>query len=101
MATACDPAVAIEIEPAQNLLVVHVPQGENKPYRCTKGFYLRNGANAQKLATREITEFIQAEGKVRFDEILRDDIDAATTATSQLISDYLNTAGLEKAQPPT
>lgn len=99
MATACDPAVSIEIETFQNLLIVHVPPGENKPYRCTKGFYLRNGANAQKLTTREITEFVQAEGKTRFDEILRDDVDAATTATPRNISYYLNTAGLEKALP--
>jgi ATP-dependent DNA helicase RecG len=48
----------------------------NKPYRCNKGFYIRTGANSQKMTTHEITEFIQAEGKVRFDEILRDDVDA-------------------------
>ncbi|MDQ8187674.1 helix-turn-helix domain-containing protein [Pelagicoccus sp. SDUM812002] len=99
MATACDPAITIEIETFQNLLVVHVPPGQNKPYRCTKGFYLRNGANAQKLTTREITEFVQAEGKTRFDEILRDDIDAAATASPQLIGNYLETAGLENALP--
>lgn len=99
MATACDPAVTIELETYQNLLIVHVPTGQNKPYRCAKGFYLRNGANAQKLTTREITGFIQTEGKTRFDEILRDDIDAATTATPRLISYYLNTAGLQQTPP--
>jgi ATP-dependent DNA helicase RecG len=75
IAAHCDPAVAIEIEPFENILIIHVKEGLNKPYRCNKGFYIRTGANSQKMTTREITEFIQAEGKVRFDEILRDDID--------------------------
>jgi ATP-dependent DNA helicase RecG len=74
-AGACDPSVPIRIEHFENVIIVHVKEGMNKPYRCTKGFYIRTGANSQKMTTREITEFIQTEGKVRFDEIVRDDVD--------------------------
>ena len=72
-AAQCDPSVDIDIERFENILIIHVKEGLNKPYCCTKGFYIRSGANSQKLSTREITEFIQAEGKVRFDEIVRSD----------------------------
>lgn len=68
MAADCDPAVAIAIEKLsdQQLLVIHVPEGANRPHRCSKGFFLRNGANSQKMSTEDITAFIQAEGKIRF-----------------------------------
>ncbi len=77
MASSCDPPVAVKIEkiPDIKILVVHVPEGANRPHRCNKGFYLRNGANSQKMNTNDITSFIQAEGNVRFDEQLRLDLD--------------------------
>lgn len=72
MAADCDLSIAIGIEKltTHNLLVIHVPEGANRPHRCNKGFYLRNGANSQKMHTSDITEFIQAEGKIRFDQQL-------------------------------
>ncbi len=73
-ANSCDPQVPVKIEHYENLIIIHVREGLNKPYRCAKGFYIRTGANSQKMTTRDITEFIQAEGKVRFDEIVRDDV---------------------------
>ena len=70
MAHECDPSVDIELEVCNNVLIVNVPEGKNKPYRCTNGFYIRNGASSIKLTTREIIDFIQSEGKVRFDELI-------------------------------
>jgi len=77
MAAACDPPIAIEIEklPNHKIIVIHVPEGANRPHRFNKGFYLRNGASSQKMSTLDITAFIQAEGKVRFDQQLRLDLD--------------------------
>ena len=77
MAAACDPPVAIRVEklPRHKILVIHVPEGANRPHRCSKGFYLRNGGSSQKMSTADITAFIQMEGKVRFDQQLRLDLD--------------------------
>ena len=77
MASACDPAVTIEIEKVTDhrILVIHIPEGANRPHRCNKGFYLRNGANSQKMSTADITAFLQSEGRVVFDEQLRTDIE--------------------------
>ncbi|MCK4543852.1 MAG: putative DNA binding domain-containing protein, partial [Spirochaetales bacterium] len=97
MASQCDPRVVIEIEPFDNILIIHVKEGLNKPYRANKGFYIRNGANSQKMTTREITEFIQAEGKVRFDEILRDDLDTNSILDIGLLDQFLQEAGINKA----
>ncbi len=55
---------------SQNILVVHVPEGIEKPYGCSKGFFLRTGPNSQKLSRNEIIRFFQKEGRVRFDELI-------------------------------
>jgi len=65
----CDPSVRVELETFNNILIVHVPEGKDKPYRCTNGFYVRNGASSVKLSTQEIIEFIKSEGKVRFENL--------------------------------
>lgn len=70
MARDCDPSVDIETEAFENVFIIKVQEGNNKPYRCTNGFYIRNGASSIKLSTQEIIEFIQFEGKVKFDELI-------------------------------
>jgi ATP-dependent DNA helicase RecG len=96
MATHCDPPVPLEITPFENILVLHVKEGLNKPYRCSKGFYIRNGANSQKLTTREIMEFMQAEGKVRFDEIVREEIDFHKVFKPAVLDHFLGIAKISK-----
>ncbi|MBF0405867.1 MAG: putative DNA binding domain-containing protein [Candidatus Riflebacteria bacterium] len=96
VAMACDPFVPIRIEKCshEKLVIVHVPEGGNKPYRCAKGFYLRNGANSQKMGTAEITAFIQAEGKVRFDEQLRQDLPLKKSLDEKRLNHFLDLAGI-------
>src|SRR3989338_1536260 len=69
----CDPVININIEAFENILIVNVPEGLNKPYRCSLGFYLRQGSNSQKLLTDEIRAFFTKEGKILFDEIINND----------------------------
>ncbi|MDR1085605.1 MAG: putative DNA binding domain-containing protein [Deltaproteobacteria bacterium] len=49
-----DPHLKVEIEVLDNIIIVTVPEGTNKPYSCSKGFCLRSGSNSQKL-TREVS----------------------------------------------
>ena len=66
----CDPSVKVELEIIDNILIVNVDEGLNKPYRCSAGFFLREGSNSQKLSTDEIREFFNKEGKILFDEVI-------------------------------
>jgi ATP-dependent DNA helicase RecG len=70
MASDCDPSISVELEAFKNLLIIHIPEGRNKPYRCTNEFYIRNGPNSLKLSTEEIRDFFKEQGKVHFDEML-------------------------------
>ncbi len=64
----CDPPVNVSLEEVDQVLIVTVEEGANKPYRCSAGFFLRQGANSQKLSTEEIREFFNKERKILFDE---------------------------------
>lgn len=69
----CDPSVRIKIsKDASGVIIIDVPEGNDKPYRCREGFFLRIGPNSQKLKRDEIIQLIQQSGKVRFDEILNE-----------------------------
>ena len=96
MATACDPPVAVRIEklPQHKILVIHVPEGANRPHRCNKGFYLRNGASSQKMNTHDITAFIQAEGKIRFDQQLRLDLNWKEALDESRLKHFLQLANI-------
>ena len=68
LARNCDPSIHIKIDAIDNVLIVNVDEGLNKPYRCSAGFFLRQGSNSQKLSTDEIRGFFNKEGKILFDE---------------------------------
>jgi ATP-dependent DNA helicase RecG len=94
MAAACDPPVSIRIEKLKThgIIVVHVPESANRPHRCNKGFYLRNGTSSQKMSTADITAFIQSEGKIRFDEQLRMELDWRDALDENRLDHFLKLA---------
>jgi ATP-dependent DNA helicase RecG len=69
-----EPRLKVSIEVQEDIIVVTVPEGTHKPYSCAKGFYLRSGPNSQKLERDSIIEFFQSEGRIRYDEIVREDL---------------------------
>jgi ATP-dependent DNA helicase RecG len=93
IANNCDPSVKIIFEEFENILIVHVREGTDKPYRCTGGFYTRTGPNAQKLNRDQIISFIQAEGKVRYDELVKRDF-TDRDIDQEKIDRFLKMAGI-------
>ncbi|MDP2908987.1 MAG: ATP-binding protein, partial [Nanoarchaeota archaeon] len=96
----CDPPVkigfdSIEIE-KKPVLVVIIPEGENKPYQCSLGFYLRQGSNSQKLTRDEIIDFSIGEGKIKFDKQINTKFDFKKDFNEKKLNEYLNLAGIEK-----
>jgi len=70
IANNCRPRIKITVEGVDSVLVIHVREGEDKPYECSSGFYKRIGPNSQKMTRNEILEFFKSEGKIRFDELI-------------------------------
>jgi ATP-dependent DNA helicase RecG len=63
-----DPPLGLDIEAVDNVLVVTVPSGPNKPYSASGLFYIREASNTQQMKRNEIREFFFREGLIRFDE---------------------------------
>jgi len=69
-----EPYLNVKVDILENVIVLTVPEGTQKPYSCPAGFYLRSGSNTQKLDRDSIIEFLQNEGRVRYDEIVRENL---------------------------
>ncbi len=90
------PNLDISIDIIDSLIVVMVPEGSDKPYACSKGFYVRNGANSQKLDRNEIVEFFQKEGRIHFDELRNDKANFETDFDERALIEFLGMAGISK-----
>jgi ATP-dependent DNA helicase RecG len=91
-----EPRLAANIEVHGNIIVITVPEGKNKPYSCSKGFYLRSGPNSQKLERDSIIEFFQNEGRVRYDEIIREDLPITERFNESAYKRYLKLAKISE-----
>ncbi|MCK5242210.1 putative DNA binding domain-containing protein [bacterium] len=96
IANNCEPAIKIMMEEFDDILVVHVRSGEDKPYSCSQGFYTRIGPNAQKMKRNQIIEYFQSEGKVRFDELINLSFDYKKDFDKDKFEKFLSIAGISK-----
>ena len=87
-----EPPLKVDIEVQENILVLTVPEGKNKPYSCPSGFYLRSGPNSQKLERNNIVEFFQTDGRVRYDEIVCDDLPISEQFNETAYKRFIKTA---------
>lgn len=68
MARNCDPPIPVTISSVDQVLVITVAESESKPHACSDGFFMRMGANSQKLSRDEIFSMGIRSGHLRFDE---------------------------------
>ncbi|MCK4305438.1 MAG: putative DNA binding domain-containing protein [Candidatus Eisenbacteria sp.] len=64
-----DPPVEISCFDLGKALAVIVKEGEEKPYKCSDGFYLRSGATNQKLSRNEILDLAIRLNRIRFEAL--------------------------------
>ena len=66
----CDPSVKIGISHFENVVIVEVPASEDKPHKCSGGFYLREDSVSQKMSRDELVDFIFDQGRKKFDTLV-------------------------------
>ncbi|MDR2869456.1 MAG: putative DNA binding domain-containing protein [Deferribacteraceae bacterium] len=91
-----EPRLKVDIDIQENIIIVTVPEGTQKPYSCSKGFYLRSGPNSQKLERDSIIEFFQNEGRVRYDDIVREDLPIAERFNDAAYRRYIKLAKISE-----
>lgn len=96
IANNCQPPVKIFFEEFRNVLIIQVKEGEDKPYKCSSGFYIRVGPNSQKLNRDEIIEFFKSEGKIRFDELINTKFDYNTHFDQKKLDRFLKLTGISE-----
>ncbi|MCK4325533.1 putative DNA binding domain-containing protein, partial [bacterium] len=93
----CDPSIKVEIKSAGSLLIVEVKDGEDKPYRCSSGFYKRIGAISQKMKRDEIRDSFISEGKIKFDELINENFKYPHDFSREKLNKFLRLAGLSRS----
>lgn len=92
-----EPRLNCDIEAIGSLLIVKIPEGKDKPYGCSRGFFMRMGANSQKLTRNQIIEFFQKEGRIRFDELSHDKAVYPDDFDPDAFSRFLKLAGISSS----
>jgi ATP-dependent DNA helicase RecG len=89
-----DPAFSVNIENVGDLIVIHVPEGDKKPYSANGQFFLRVGANSQQLNRDEVREFFQKENQILFDSKPNTDFDIKKDFNENKFAHFLKLAKL-------
>lgn len=95
----CDPSLKVHLEKYKDVLIINVFEGKDKPYVCSYGFFIRVGAQSQKLTRDEIFEFAISEGKIKFDEQINAKFNFETDFDEKKLDQYLLLAGLARNMP--
>ncbi|MEA1928817.1 MAG: ATP-binding protein [Candidatus Auribacterota bacterium] len=89
-----DPPLVVDIEEVEEILIVTVPSGPNKPY-CANGiFYMREVTNTQQMKREEIREFFFKEGLILFDEQPCSSFDIRRDLDPEKYSAFVRMAGI-------
>ncbi len=96
IANNCQPVVKIIFEEYNDILILDVREGDDKPYKCSSGFYKRIGPNSQKINRNEIIDFYKSEGKIRFDELENMKFNYNKHFDNKKLNRYLQLAGITR-----
>ncbi|MCL2655353.1 MAG: helix-turn-helix domain-containing protein [Coriobacteriia bacterium] len=94
-----EPRLHVGIEVLDNIIVLTVPEGSQKPYACPAGFYLRTGPNSQKLGRNSILEFLYDEGLVHYDRAIRKDLPVTERFNEAAYRRYIRLAHISEVLP--
>tara|TARA_Y100000310_G_scaffold340869_1_gene438107 strand:- start:1145 stop:2521 length:1377 start_codon:yes stop_codon:yes gene_type:complete len=97
IANNCDPPIEIDLREFENILIIGVKEGKDRPYKCKEGFFMRIGPNSQKISRDQILGLAVDEGKIKFDSMVNNKFDFREDFDEDRLDDYLNKAGLSKS----
>lgn len=94
-----DPSLKVIIEEAEGVIIINVPEGNEKPYSTGGKFFLRHGANSQQLSRSEIRDFFTKEGLIAFDDQLNKDFDIKKHLDPKVFKKFLEMTRISKMLP--
>ncbi len=68
LARNCDPHITIgKISQIENVVVIEIPEGDEKPYSCSSGYFRRLDAVTQKMAQKEVRTVFRESSVISFE----------------------------------
>ncbi len=64
----CNPPIQVKIKQIQDVVLIEVPQGEEKPYSCGSGYFRRLDCTTQKMTNHELRLMFQENEIVPFED---------------------------------
>ena len=89
-----DPSISVEVNGAENVVVIEVPEGQDKPYQVSGKFYVRTGASTQQLKRDEVRSFFEKEGHILFDEQVNSKFDLNKDLSSIKVQTFLKKSNI-------
>lgn len=63
------PTIKPTITYFDEIIVVAIPEGGDKPHECLNGYFIREGVHSVKLNRQELIVLLERENQIRFDEL--------------------------------
>src|SRR3990172_1605414 len=89
----CNPPVQVKIKQLQNIIAIEVPQGEEKPYNCSSGYFRRLDGTTQKMTNHELRTMFQEHEATPFEEKVNKDV-TWNDISKEKIQDFLKEADI-------
>lgn len=98
-AQACDPAVDIHISRVDfsentTVTIIAIPASDRAPHRSNKGYFLRQGSSSIKMGTVELIQYINAKGRLSFDDVVYGEEHWKRVFDIKLIDRYFSFSGI-------
>lgn len=93
-----DPRINFQMDVIENIIVLTIPEGKNKLYLTSDGFYMRIGTLAQKLNRNEIINFLQADEVLTFDNATNYEAKYPKSFSINAYNKYLKLAGIKQTK---
>jgi len=74
LARNCNPPIQVTIRQVQNVVTIEVPQGEEKPYGCSSGYFRRLDGTTQKMTNHELRVMFREHEEISFEEKINEDV---------------------------
>ena len=94
-----EPSLTVDFEIVENVGIINVPEGKDKPYSIGGKHYLRQGSNSQRLNRDELIEFLQNCNRVSFEKQINFDFDFKKDFDKSKFESFIGKAGISDSLP--
>lgn len=90
-----DPSIEVDCVDLGQITAIIVDEGEDKPYRCADGFFIRIGATCQKLTRNEIIDLATHVSRIRYEAMEELDFDYPGDFSEESLEGFVRVSHLE------